>query len=247
MDHKYHTLVKQLNDNFIEIESKNPVLSLYSGEADYEPIDFKFAYTLNSDDLSSITAVLTSATHEENIIDDLSTENYSIVNREKIYSAIVDNANQIAEDKLKEPFIENLFQLIYNSDFEFGYSNPAEKYVIEALERYGPQAKQWINDIYNNCFHDNFIITSILRIIAHIDYKQIKPQGVTIAASAIFHDNTEICEYGIRCFENWEQPENLKILRNIAQPSELWLQNYLSDVIEELEIKKEEYKNALFC
>ncbi len=146
----------------------------------------------------------------------------------------IEDACRIAKDNLRNLFFNKFLQLIKESDFEFGFSSPAEEYVSEALNRYGSFAREWINELFNKNFYNPNITSSILRIIAHFDYRQISPQGVNMAITATLHKSVEVQECGIRCFENWEAPENLIVLRSLSY-SEEWLKKYLAGVIIALE------------
>lgn len=150
----------------------------------------------------------------------------------------ISEACRIANASLRNHFISRFRQLIQESDFEFGFSTPADEYVSEALNRYGSFAREWINELFLQSFNDLYVTSSILRVIAHFDYHQIYPQGVTMAIGATSHESADVRECGIRCFENWEAPENLNILYYLSY-SEGWLKDYLAGVINELEdIKK---------
>ena len=55
-----------------------------------------------------------------------------------------------------------------------------------------------------------------------------------MAVAATRHCNIEVQDCGIRCFENWESPANLPLLKNLTF-TETWLSDYLSNVIRDLE------------
>ena len=150
----------------------------------------------------------------------------------------ISEACRIARASLRDHFISRLLQLIQESDFEFGFSTPAEEYVSDALNRCGSFAREWINELFLQRFNDPYVTSSILRVIAHFDYQQIYPNGITMAVCATSHKSAEVRECGIRCFENWEAPENLNVLNSLSY-SEEWLKDYLTGVINGLEgIKK---------
>jgi hypothetical protein len=140
----------------------------------------------------------------------------------------------LAEAHLRNQFLRNFEQMIHDSEFEFGFSSPADKFVLDALDSYGSFAREWINDLFLNRFDDPFVLSAILRVIAHFDYQQMYPQGITIAVAATVHTDAEVRECGVRCFESWEAPENINILKNLSFPED-WLSEYLADVIAELE------------
>jgi hypothetical protein len=143
-------------------------------------------------------------------------------------------ACQLAGAHLRKQFLRSFEQLIHDSDFEFGFSSPADKFVLDALSSYGSFAREWINDLFLNRFDDPFVLSAILRVLAHFDYQQMFPQGITMAVAATVHADAEVRECGVRCFESWEAPESIIILKNLFF-SEDWLSEYLADVIAGLE------------
>ncbi len=140
----------------------------------------------------------------------------------------------LAEGAPRAEFMKRLLQLLYESDFEFGFATPADEFVQKALHNYGPLAREWINRLYNANFGEPRVMCAILRIIAHFEYDEMYPQGMTMAAAALLHADSSVRECAIRCFENWEDPSNLEILRNICV-SDGWLRDYLDSVISDLE------------
>lgn len=138
------------------------------------------------------------------------------------------------QDKPREEFISRFLQLIRTSEFEFGFSTPADEYVREALDTYGTFAREWISELFHRSFDDPFVLSSILRVIAHFDYSQMYPQGMLMAAACVAHTDTDVRECCVRCFESWKAPKTLNILQNISF-SQDWLNDYLAGVIKDLE------------
>ncbi len=139
-----------------------------------------------------------------------------------------------AQEEPRRQFTNRFLQLIHKSEFEFGFSTPADEYVREALSTYGTFAREWINTVFMKNFDDPFVLSAILRVIAHFDYRQMEPQGMTMAAACAAHKDTDVRECCVRCFESWKAPETLSILRNISF-SQDWLNDYLVGVISDLE------------
>jgi len=136
--------------------------------------------------------------------------------------------------EIRRQFTNRFLQLIHESEFEYGFSTPADEYVREALNTYGPFAREWINVLFLENFSDPFVISAILRVIAHFDYQQMSPQGMTMAAACTSHVDTGVRECCVRCFESWGAPETLSMLRSISFSKD-WLNEYLTNVISDLE------------
>ncbi len=94
--------------------------------------------------------------------------------------------------------------------------------------------KEWLNSVYIEHFPDTDVVIGLLQVISHLQYSEIYPQGPAMALAAFSHANSEVRECGIRAFENWGTIESLKVLRHVECP-ESWMQEYLSQVIHDLE------------
>lgn len=136
--------------------------------------------------------------------------------------------------KEKNNFISQFKRLIDESDFEYGFSSPAEKYIRESLKNFGPFAREWINEIFIKNLDNEYITSSILKVLMHLDYSDLEPQGITMLLAALNHKSATVREDVIRTFENWENPDYISILKSISC-KESWLQTMLSEVIKYLE------------
>ncbi len=134
----------------------------------------------------------------------------------------------------RQKFRNNLILKIKNAIFEYGFKNEVDEFMSEMLSNYGAFSKQWLEELFLEKFDSPDILCGILRTIGNFDYDTMCPHGMTMASASFSHQNLEVIECGIRCFENWENPEALKILYNLSI-SEEWLNNYLKDVINCLE------------
>jgi len=140
----------------------------------------------------------------------------------------------LARGQLRERFVAEFLQLIHEGEFEFGFSTPADRHVRSALEAYGTFAREWISEVFVNNFDKPFVSCAVLRVIAHFDYRQVQPMGLVVALSATVHKDAEVQECGVRCFESWQAPECLNVLKTLSF-SEGWLSDYLAGVISDLE------------
>lgn len=129
---------------------------------------------------------------------------------------------------------EKLLQLIKDSDLEYGFDSQLDLFLKEKMQQNALATKEWINSVFIEYFDNVDVTTGILRTIAHMSYNEIAPQGITITLAALSHTNPEVKECGIRAYENWANPECLKILRNV-DVSEKWLKDYISQVISDFE------------
>lgn len=136
--------------------------------------------------------------------------------------------------KEKNKFINQFKRLLDESDFEYGFSSPADKYIQESLKNFGPFAREWINEIFIQNLDNEYITSSILKVMMHLNYSDLEPQGITMLLAALNHKSAAVREDVIRTFENWENPAYVSILKSL-NCKEPWLQTMLSEVIEYLE------------
>ena len=140
------------------------------------------------------------------------------------------------------PFKRDVYSIlsaIYENEvFETGIVNPSEKYFIEEYKKDAIGALNTLNLL----FWDNFEATGrksnnligVLHTISHLNYEDVYPIGVSMAVGALNHRNQEVCEYAIKCFENWNHPDGVKKLKSVQFASR-WLEEYAIAVIEEID------------
>ncbi len=146
----------------------------------------------------------------------------------------LENACQADSKEIQELFVNNFLNLLSVVDFEYGFTTAADDFVKDALSRYGTFAREWINILFMENFDNQKTTSSILRVLAHLDYDEIYPQGVTMATAAINNRDIEVQECAIRCFESWENVGSVRVLRQ-ANIQESWLEEYRQAVISDLE------------
>ena len=141
-----------------------------------------------------------------------------------------------SEERLKSAQLnfERLFiQSIARSDLDLGFSSEAEQLLRTALSQHGPYVREWINHLFLQLFNKPDEVASVLRVISHLDYHSIHPQGTTMAVAAMMHADTMVKEAAVRCFENWRDKSSVPILESLGA-QEAWLQSYVNDVIKDL-------------
>jgi hypothetical protein len=116
---------------------------------------------------------------------------------------------------------------------ESGITNPSEEIVESLYFEDKQKANILLNKLFLENFHDLHIIIGVLHIISHFDYDFVSPEGPTMAIAALNHKNVEVREYGVKCFENWQHKDGIRILEQI-KANERWLQNYINLVIRDL-------------
>ncbi|MBN1570614.1 MAG: hypothetical protein JXA73_22415 [Acidobacteria bacterium] len=159
------------------------------------------------------------------------------------YSSKVSLENRLNEARMRQyrgEFNVKLTELIRESDFEYGRDSSADFFLRERLAENASVTKEWINSLFIDNYGDAAIAAGILRVLAHLRYHEVAPQGPTIALAALAHQSVEVRECGIRAFENWGTVECLNSLKNVSPPEE-WLKSYIQQVLADLE---ESLRNA---
>jgi hypothetical protein len=136
--------------------------------------------------------------------------------------------------QFKENYTKELLRILCEQDFEYGFDSSADLFVRELMGQNETITKEWLNSVYIEHYHDMRVVIGLLQVISHLQYLDIFPQGPTMALAALVHANSEVRECGIRAFENWSTIESLNILRTVKY-DEIWLQDYLNQVIRDLE------------
>lgn len=147
--------------------------------------------------------------------------------------SLENSLNRQRMDRFRAEFSANLLKLLREQDFEYGVDTPADELVRKTFTENQSIAKEWLNQLFVENYYDQTVIMGILRVISHIEYQEIAPQGPTMALAALSNKNAEVRECGIRAFENWSTLESLEVLKNV-KCHEKWLNDYLQQVIADL-------------
>ncbi|MEK7395813.1 MAG: hypothetical protein AAB116_02640 [Candidatus Poribacteria bacterium] len=143
---------------------------------------------------------------------------------------------------LKKQYTRELIALILDEDFEYGFDTKADVLVRSQMQLNALAVKSWLNWIFVENFSNIPVLLGILRIIARFDYREISPEGQTMAGMALSHENVEVKECGVRAFESWGTVESLKELEKLKVSTQ-WLQEYIDEVVSDL---RKEY-NVHIC
>ncbi len=133
--------------------------------------------------------------------------------------------------------VQCLISMLASEECETGISNPSEAFFVGLLTVDPINALNVLSTVFMNSYSLEpkkiSILVGTLHLISHLDYEQVYPVGQALAIAAISHKHTEVAEYGIKCFENWRNPDGITKLKAIRFSTK-WLQDYADDVIEEL-------------
>lgn len=153
--------------------------------------------------------------------------------------------NELNRQRLEQlrAFNHELLKLITDTEMEYGVDTDVDRFLRERMNQNAMAVKEWLNDLFIDNFSDIVITTALLRVIAHLEYSHIAPQGPTMALAALSHENLEVKECAIRAFENWGTADCLRALESVDCIAP-WLQTYLSQVISDLRETLEDVPNS---
>jgi len=133
----------------------------------------------------------------------------------------------------KKTYSDEFLLILREQDFEYGFDSQSDAFIRNLMNENRSVTKEWLNLLYIEYYDKKEIMIGILRVISHIEYAEISPQGPTMALAALPHADAEVRECGIRAFENWGNIESLNVLKNV-RCQEGWLQSYVDQIIDEL-------------
>jgi hypothetical protein len=143
----------------------------------------------------------------------------------------------------KKDFKINFLSKVKRSYYESGYFSEADDYLIPFIIHNHPFYFDWIYELYRENYQDEYFVSNLLKILAHISYENITPICIKIAEESLMHESSEIKESAVMAFENWEYTDAIPMLEIIHFNDE-FLDDYLRRVIEDLkEIKEEKEVN----
>lgn len=135
---------------------------------------------------------------------------------------------QICEDA-KEEFIA----LARNERFEYGYTAPSERFLLQFAKDYPALVGDTMQRIYLEVPGDKVVALAVLNAVASMGYETVYPHGQTLALGALMNPAPEVKEAAIRVYETWGHVDGARILSEVDCPWD-WLDSYRKQVIEDL-------------
>lgn len=169
----------------------------------------------------------------------LVTYNKMFISNTKGFKGINETFKRLQNEILSAETIK-LTNILEREEIEFGFESESEKYFNELYDKVGIIADNVLSNIYLNEIGNNKILKSILYIISGLN-KERTDNLAMIPLVAIGNSDIEVKELGVRCFESWDNPKYINVLKEI-DVNIGWLKEYINDVIHDLEEQKEEQK-----
>ena len=141
----------------------------------------------------------------------------------------------LKEKKNYEEYKQELEDILFSSEIEWGFYSEFDEFVIEHVEdEYFMKA---INEIYIQNYQNENVLIKILNAISEVEYEKVFPFGQMTAIAAVSNKSLVVQQKGIEAFERWKQEDCIPILENL-DIKENWLKKYVEKIISNL--KKEE-------
>lgn len=141
------------------------------------------------------------------------------------------------EKKMYNDYKQELEDILFSSDIEWGIYSEFDKFVMEHVE--DEYLMKAINDIYvRNCQNEE-VLMKILNAISEVEYEKVYPFGQITAIAAVSNKSLAVQQKGIEAFERWKREDSIAILENL-DIKENWLKKYVEKIINNLK-KVEKY------
>lgn len=115
-----------------------------------------------------------------------------------------------------------------------GDPNMVYTYFRQVIKNNREEILVWFQKLLLQNFSSNTtVVSNILHLLKSEEYSNIFPEGVAIAIACLSSQRDDIKELALQCFENWENPDCVKYLKNYSTGVQ-WLDEYVQDVIKEL-------------
>ena len=128
-----------------------------------------------------------------------------------------------------------LIGILYRQHFEYGMDTMADIYMRELFKLDKERALRLLMDTFIEYYDDVTVVQGILYVVSHYDYNDVEPQGPFMAKVALSHRDVQAQDAGIRAFEGWGTEACLHELKAVSYPECEWLNDYLKQVIIDIE------------
>ena len=142
---------------------------------------------------------------------------------------------EIIQEDLTEKeklFKRQLYHIIKYHYDEDHYFSDGYEFLKKHIEKNRIYTMSWLQQFLVDNSNSPFIITAVLDLISLFDYSQMKAQGALIAVAMFNHKSFAVKEAVIKAFENWNDPECIKLIENLESEDRVF-NSYIQEVIKE--------------
>lgn len=141
-----------------------------------------------------------------------------------------DTRPNIQAHKVRETAKSKFIELARTEYFEYGFTPPSERYLLDFAEKYPGLVGEVSQEIYLSESKDTSVIRALFNALASLSYESVRPHGQVLAIAALTNPAAEIKEAAIRTYETWGHPNGANDLANVECPWP-WLDEYRRQVI----------------
>ena len=124
-------------------------------------------------------------------------------------------------------------ELARSEYFEYGYTQPSERHLLQFAIEFPALIGELVQDIYLAESANTDVMLALLNAMASLNYETVRPYGQVLAIAALLNRAAEVKEAAIRVYETWGHREGAKILATVECPWP-WLDDYRKQVISDL-------------
>ena len=135
--------------------------------------------------------------------------------------------------KICEAAHVKFLELARSEYFEYGYTQPSERQLLQFATEFPGLIGELVQDIYLAESADTDVMLALLNATASLTYEIVRPHGQVLAIAALSNPAAEVKEAAIRVYETWGHREGAKILATVECPWP-WLDDYRKQVISDL-------------
>ncbi|GEM_PF-6216661 len=159
------------------------------------------------------------------------------------YESIIENDDIVMQFKrmqadYMDKYTPQLTKLLLETSFDTGYRSQAELFFEELYDKLGTIADSILQNIYlQHMYDDKYIIKHLLFIVMNLPPERRSIIQI-IPVAGLSNPDIEIQDLSVRCFESWKDNRHLPALKELlARTNTKWFKEYLSEVINELEVE----------
>jgi len=146
-----------------------------------------------------------------------------------------DSRTDILQTTNSANFEKKLLAIMTNENYTSGEISPSESFVESTIQQMGADCTMgWLMQVYETNYQRSNILIGILHMLSHFPYDVVDPYGPIMALALLQHKSSSVREFAIKAFENWNSKDSLVFLKNI-RCDQAWLQEYLNEVISDIE------------
>lgn len=150
-------------------------------------------------------------------------------------------SNQVAEENIIEyhdtkvrRYMNKIRLIILSDEYEDGEISNSEKFIEKVEQNEIPYVNDALMKLYLENYDNIRILEGILVMVSSVPYEMCEPQGPIMALGLLSHEDLEIRDRAIQCYEKWNSKKGLHVLKSLkCDPS--WLQEYVNKVISYIE------------